>query len=322
MATRLKWLCAAAVLCAVSVFGGCAGTTGKDPATRIDVEAELAEWRAFEPIYPDAGVDMDWLRPRRVKMRNLARMGSDGAPVLRAMLVSGDPDLEEAALWTIWEIMYPNVPPDAQFDMAVIDCLPVEPVEWLGDMLLDAYLEIRPARQDDVYSLAKRHVFPSMRFLSVASSSSEWLVRRDSMFDIGLLCRTERAKALGILRQGMADKWADVRSNAIMGAMLLNANELVPDIVRLLDDGEWASGVAFLYDDDGFLAGNRIPTDEEVAEIPGGMDRKLEVRHIAAYAVQALTGKDYGFRSVFWSYDDMPRIVARIRADFPEASRP
>lgn len=118
------------------------------------------------------------------------------------------------------------------------------------------------------------------------------------------MCERTGAAGLETLRGLLDDPSAEVACAAALAVGLRKDQRSLSQLLLLLDDDRQV---------DGFTTAN---SDVMWKGYRGGIAQpKAAVREVAAWAIQRITGNDYGFVSCLASRPDIEAIIKRIRAD-------
>lgn len=113
----------------------------------------------------------------------------------------------------------------------------------------------------------------------------------------------------GLLVEGIErEKDPHVRGCILLAVVAYKCEAALPHALALLSDTRK-------------LLRWRFPDEDKfrytAANKEAGSQYEIRVCELAAWAVEQLTGKDYGFVACYESRDDMPEIIERIRKDYP-----
>ena len=120
----------------------------------------------------------------------------------------------------------------------------------------------------------------------------------------------------GVLaRVAVEDEHALPRTAAVTVAAKARLKWTIPTLVRLLVDDTGADmGFGAPFDPD-----RRVLWGVRQGAVGAETDGfRVTIGQLAAYAIQQITGRDFGFKSCYESRNDMPKIIQRIRAALPE----
>lgn len=156
---------------------------------------------------------------------------------------------------------------------------------------------------------------PVDRLVEAASDESAFVRRYalNSLYRISPLKRLdpELAQALDRL---LEDDAVDVRAGAAAVAAVNGYSAARDRLLEMLDSKE-------PYDDKNtgmYYWAPLIEGKNRSGNWPPEGQPELYMREIAAWSLQKLTDKDYGFESAYKSRDDMPEIITRIKEDLAE----
>ena len=98
-----------------------------------------------------------------------------------------------------------------------------------------------------------------------------------------------------------------VKSSAIITVAKRQTTSAVPSLLELLDDTNAV--------ENSVLVPRPVVSSKPLRPIEQATGSRfvLQIRHLAVYAVQEVTRRDFGFISCYDSRDDLPEIIARIR---------
>lgn len=110
---------------------------------------------------------------------------------------------------------------------------------------------------------------------------------------------------------GIADRDVWVRSRAVETAIRYRVQEAVPALLLLLSDEAQAKGVA-----------KETVLGERSMSTPGSaLAYEPPLSHLAAYAIQQITGKDFDIVSCYDNRDDMDCLIREVRLEFGAPAR-
>jgi hypothetical protein len=111
------------------------------------------------------------------------------------------------------------------------------------------------------------------------------------------------------------DEVASPRTVALGIAAEFRVRSVLPELLDLLNDRTTVDTSLTTYLSRAVFWGEPPePTGPEAQRFGATMGQ------LAAYAIQEITGRDFAFRSCYESRKEMPQIIQRIRAAFPEGA--
>lgn len=140
-----------------------------------------------------------------------------------------------------------------------------------------------------------------------ARNGASSLHRRTALY---ILARSARPGKddLELIVSSLADRDADVRTRAAVSAGELKIGEALAGLLGMLDDRTEAKSV--LVDDCPFIGRGVLP-------VADAADFRPELRSVAAWAIQQITGRDFGYKTAYESRDQLDAIILRIRSEYP-----
>lgn len=147
------------------------------------------------------------------------------------------------------------------------------------------------------------HVADGLTIVVDAAKDADANVRRTAFTFMAEEGVVRSAAVLEVVAEGVADPEVGPRVGAILAAARLRVKSALPALIGLL--GVHAE-----------IADNNVP-----GEVCRGASDDAPSNYaphwdgLAAWAIQEITGRDFGFKSCWESRDDMPSIVERIRRE-------
>jgi hypothetical protein len=268
-----------------------------------EAQAHYEELLRVAREHPDT---LEAARRLDAQVHNLASMGEYAAPVLEKALMSNRP----RGLYEMWihALETPNVPYWYHYDRSAFGNVPARPVPWLAEMSERLYPDFSPRRRGVLADILWTHSEDPVNMLvRIVEAGGGPLVKGRRTALQALAERgSNSARVRKLLAEAMRDSDPKTRSVAIETAMILDADELASDIGRLVADDDMT--VPRLLATGAFFYGIDPPADWE-----SELDTPSRVSHIAVFALQRLTGEDFGFRYVLRDYDRMDTIAQRVR---------
>ena len=245
----------------------------------------------------------------------LAAMGGAAEPGLRLLLSHPEENVQVRALDVLDRMMWP---PDGPPELYA----PTEPpraFRSLGDVLLEytesgnrlrgatlSYLMYQAPDQgaQRLVEMVQLDPVAGIRAQALGSLIDPWVRNRLSDVDC-------EAAALQAIRVGFVDPSPNVRAMAIRTAAALDDQSLLPGLVALLEDSTPVEHT-------GAIPSYVIWEEGHGTTDRPGEDFRPRINELAAWAIQEMSWKDYGFRTCYHSRDEMPAIAKAIREDREE----
>lgn len=282
MKLLLDTKCRGGLLSVVVVYllGGCGPSTAERIRAARSRGDREAQWRATDA---------------------LVSKGERSVDDLLELLRDDDPEIRTLCFDMIERMTFPDVPWEQFTELVEEGTLP-EPrrLPWLKPVVLKACSHSSPViRQVAVRWLVPVHIPEAASdLLADGSKDKDRAVRACAYYgmsqdSVDISPRLEKA-----LLRGLKDPDTMVKSSAIITVAKRKTTSAVPSLLELLDDTNLVRNTVL-------VPGSVISSKSDSFE--------PEIRQLGVYAVQKVTGRDFGFVSCYGSRDDMPEIIKRIR---------
>jgi hypothetical protein len=292
---------------------------GRQELTEKEVADFLREWKKKREDCGETG-GAQYFEALGPMIRQVVRWDEKARPLIKEILLSGPGDLARDGEFLIFMFEHPNLPEGTIIEEGWFRGSWGRPrlVPWLGQLAED----IADKNPNSAIELAvKHHSQPGRVLYSVYVHNP--LDREDVLDVLPTVMASDDARVREMVSKSLKqgdDGHHDVaweRTAALDAARRLNDPSYVPHLVPLLDDTRrtLTRGLGRFFVTK--MSAEQLERLEEL-DSKGELDRtkfEPQIRHHAAYLIQKLTGRDYGFESVHESWDDMPDITARIKED-------
>jgi len=242
----------------------------------------------------------------------LAGLGKDSVPGLMKMLDDEDPNIRAEVFTVIARQAYPQLSWKEMMALHWEGAAP-EPqrLPWLQGVMDEAYGDKTRLIRELAVEAIRQHSLDCRSTVIEATSDREPAVRALAYRALGSVSGIDEAQMLEVFGRGLQDKSARVRGCVLVCVAHMKLEQLLPDIIALLKDESEAGTQSCIPN---AIVWRTVPQN---MSDPGG-SFEPQVRHLAAYAIQQITGEDFGFTTCYESRDDMDEIVARIKEELGE----